>query len=80
VPFLAYVHASDPRDPAPDRPPWQPNWHVWRWIAAAAVVGYAATRAGGGVESLLALIVFGLCCQAVHEALPYGDGLREWRQ
>jgi hypothetical protein len=76
VPFLAYVHASEPDD----RRPWEPNWRIWRWVVAAVVVGYAATRAEGVVETLLVFVVFGLCCRAALEAIPDGDGLREWRQ
>jgi len=30
--------------------------------------------------SLLCFAAFGLCCRSVSEAVPYGDGLREWRQ
>ena len=75
VPFMGYIHAG----PEP-RTPWEPNWRVWRWVAAAAVVAYAATRAEGVVELLLVLILFALSCRAATEALPSGDGLREWRQ
>jgi hypothetical protein len=75
MPLIGYVHAG----PEP-RTPWEPNWRVWRWIAAAAVVTYAATRAEGAIEAVLVLIVFALCCRAATEALPSGDGLREHRQ
>jgi hypothetical protein len=78
MPFVAYVHASDAE--GEPRTPWEPNWRVWRWIAAAAPVGYAATRAEGALEALLVFIVFALACRAAAEALPTGDGLREWRQ
>jgi hypothetical protein len=44
------------------------------------VVGYAAAHSDGAVETLLVFLVFGLCCRAALEALPDGDGLREWRQ
>jgi hypothetical protein len=49
-------------------------------VVAAAVVAYAATRAEGIVELLLVLIVFALSCRAATEALPSGEGLRNWRQ
>jgi hypothetical protein len=78
MPFLAYVHARE-RQGEP-RPPWEPNWRVWRWIAAAVVVAYAATRADGVAEWLLVLGVLTLACRAATEALPSGDGLREYRQ
>jgi len=83
VPFLAYIHSREPDPPlgGDDRPqPWEPNWRVWRWVAAAAVLGYGAVRSDGAVEALLVILIFGFCCQAFVEALPRGDGLREWRQ
>jgi hypothetical protein len=80
VPLIAYVHASGPDEPPRDRRPWEPNWRLWRWLLAAVVVGYAAAHAAGAVQTLLVLVVFGLCCRAVVELLPEGDGLREWRQ
>lgn len=81
MPFLAYVHAREPDQPGDDeRAPWEPNWRIWRWIGAAAVVAYGATAAEGALETLLVFVVFGLCCRAAAEALPDGDGLREWRQ
>jgi len=81
VPFVAYVHAREPDEPEDQgRAPWEPNWRMWRWIAAAVVVTYGAGRADGALEGLLVLVVFGLCCRAAVELLPNGDGLREWRQ
>jgi hypothetical protein len=80
VPLLAYVHAED-RDPRPEGPPpWEPNWKIWRWLVAAAVVTYAAVRAEGAIEAVLVLVLFGLVCRAALEAIPDGDGLRHWRQ
>jgi hypothetical protein len=75
LPFLGYIHAG----PQP-RAPWEPSWRVWRWVVAAAVAAYAATRAEGVMAPLLVLIVLALSCRAATEALPSGDGLREWRQ
>jgi hypothetical protein len=66
------------REPGPQ--PWQPNWRVWRWVAAAVIVGFAATHATGGVGVLLILLAFYAACKAVSEAIPYGGGLREHRQ
>jgi hypothetical protein len=81
VPFFAYVHAREPDEPEDEsRTPWEPNWRLWRWIGAAVVVTYGASRAEGALEGLLVLVVFGLCCRAALELLPNGDGLREWRQ
>jgi hypothetical protein len=78
MPLLAYVHADDSERPG--RPPWEPNWKVWRWVGAAVVVAYAASRADGAMEALLVLVVFALACRALAELVPSGDGLREWRQ
>ena len=81
MPFVAYVHAREPDEPEDEaRAPWEPNWRVWRWVAAALVVTVGATSADGALEALLVLLVFGLCCRAAVELLPGGDGLREWRQ
>jgi hypothetical protein len=78
MPFIAYVHAED-RDPEGPRP-WEPNLRVWRWIGLAALATVAATQAEGAAEALLVFIVFGLVCRAALEALPSGDGLRDYRQ
>jgi hypothetical protein len=60
--------------------PWQPDWRVWRWVALAVVVGYAATRATGGIGVLLILVAFYAACKALAQALPYAGGLHEHRQ
>jgi hypothetical protein len=78
MPLLGYVHANDADGPG--RAPWEPNWRVWRWVAAAVVVAYAASRADGAIEFALVVAVFTLACRAVAELLPSGDGMREWRQ
>jgi hypothetical protein len=80
VPFVAYVHAHEP-DPAPGgRPIWEPNWRLWRWIAAAIAVSIAADRSEGVVALVFVLVVFALVCKAVDELMPDGDGLNEYRQ
>jgi hypothetical protein len=80
MPFVAYVHAED-REPGPEgRPPWEPNWRVWRWVIVAGFVTYAAARTEGAMEALLVFVVFGLVCRAAIEALPSGDGLKEYKQ
>jgi hypothetical protein len=80
VPFVAYIHAEEP-EPRPEGPrPWEPNWRVWRWVVAAVFVTFAATQSEGALEALLVFVVFGLVCRAALEALPNGDGLREYRQ
>lgn len=75
--FLAYIDAQSGR---PDRPPWEPNWRVWRWLGAALVVGFAAGHAAGGVRYLLILAVIALVCLGLEEAMPSMRGLRDWRQ
>ena len=81
MPFVAYVHVREPDEPEDrGRAPWEPNWRLWRWVAAAVVVTFGAARADGPLELLLVFVVFGLCCRAALEALPEGDGLRDWRQ
>jgi hypothetical protein len=80
VPFVAYVHARDPGPGDDERAVWEPNWRVWRWVAAAGVVGYGSAHTHGALAAVLVLVVFGLVCQAAAEALPKGDGLREYRQ
>jgi hypothetical protein len=80
VPFVAYVHAHEP-DPEPDeRPAWEPEWRLWRWVGAALVLAAAASLTQGLVSLVLVLAVFVLGCRAAVEALPNGDGLREHRQ
>jgi hypothetical protein len=83
MPFLMLVQSRRPQGPSgpPGAPrPWQPNWRVWRWLVAAVVVGYAASESDGAVAALLVFTVVALCCRAITEALPYHEGLREWRQ
>lgn len=81
--LLMLIHDEDP-GPAPEGPqrpaPWEPNWRLWAWVLAAAIVAFAATNSSGPVSALLVLTAFGLCCRALNEAIPYGAGLTEWRQ
>jgi hypothetical protein len=80
VPFVAYVHAHEPDPREERRAQWEPNLRVWRWIVAAAVLGYGSSQTQGALAAVLMLIVFACVCQAAAEALPKGDGLREYRQ
>jgi hypothetical protein len=67
--------------PAPDeRPPWRPNWHVVAWLAVTGVVGYAALSAHGALGAALTVVAFGGLCRVFTVALPYGEGLTEYRQ
>ena len=78
VPFLAYVHS---RDQGPtDRPPWEPDWRVWRPALVAVAAAAAASLASGVATLVLIVAAFGFACRAIDMALPYRDGLREYRQ
>ena len=79
MPFLAYIHAEEP-DRRPDKPPWEPNWKVWRWLVAAGFVGFGAAHTDGALAVLLVFVIFALVCRALLEAMPDGDGLRDYRQ
>jgi hypothetical protein len=82
MPFLAYVHSRDPDPPGEGsrKTPWEPNWKMWRWIAAAVVAAYAATKTDGAAQAVLVMVAFVVACLAIDEGVPRGDGLREWRQ
>jgi fatty acid desaturase len=62
------------------RPPWRPNWRVVAWLVAAGVIGYASLSAHGALGAALMVVAFGAICRAFTVALPYGEGLTEWRQ
>lgn len=73
----------DTRQPPPEeepRPVWEPNWRVWSRAVLAALTGFLATQAGGGVSLLLIFTAVYFACRALDEALPYRMGLTEWRQ
>jgi len=62
------------------RAPWEPNWRMWRWIGLAALASYAAAHADGAAGAILVFVIVGLVFRAAAEAVPQGDGLREYRQ
>jgi hypothetical protein len=74
----------DTRQPPPDpierRAPWEPNWHLWTWVALTIAAAGAADAATGVVAYVLALAVVTCACRAVCAVLPPLDGLREHRQ
>ena len=74
------VHTREPREEPSGPRPWAPNWHMWAWLAGAAVAGYAATVTEGALGAGLAMMAFAAVCRALTVALPYGAGLAEWRQ
>ena len=80
VPFIAYVHAQDPDRDRRERPAWEPNWRIWRWLVAAVFVAYGAVRSEGAVELVLVFVLFGLVCRAAAELMPDGGGMRDYRQ
>jgi hypothetical protein len=80
VPFVGYVHVNDHNSDPDERPVWEPNWRLWRWVLAAFVLAGAASVTQGLVSLVLVLAVFACGCRAAAEALPNGDGLREHQQ
>ena len=80
MPFLAYIHTREPDPPGDDRRSWEPNWRIWRWVIATVAFAVASTYSDGAAQAVLVLAAFGLLCKAAAEALPDGDGMREYRQ
>ena len=78
MPFIAYVHAPPPDEP--ENSAWQPDWKVWRPTLAAVTAGVSAGQVEGAATLVLVIAAFGLGCRALDAALPYKQGLREWRQ
>ena len=65
MPFVAYVHAREPDPPEDEgRTPWEPNWRIWRLVAAAIGLSYVASLTSGWLEVSLVFLVFALCCRA----------------
>ncbi len=80
MPFVAYVHEPD-NDPSPKgRPPWEPNWSLWRPLALALPAAYAAVNTEGVASVLLIFVAFGLVCRALNALLPEWNGMGEYRQ
>ena len=67
-------------EPEPGRAPVEPNWPMWGWLALALLLGTSASQVTGVVAYLLLCGTLAAVCKAVTEAVPQGDGLREWRQ
>jgi hypothetical protein len=72
----------DTRNPPPpqERPAWEPNWRLWRWVAATIATFVGAYATAGLVSYVLVLVAFTCACRAVSVILPPLDGLREYRQ
>jgi len=73
----------DTREPPPSDeglPAWEPNWAMWGRVAAAVVLGLAATEISGALGVLLIFAAFTAACSAVASVFDYAGGLTEWRQ
>jgi hypothetical protein len=72
----------DTRDRArrDERPVWEPNWRLWRWVAATIALFVAAEATAGIASYLLVLGAVACACRAVTVILPPLDGLRDYRQ
>jgi hypothetical protein len=53
---------------------------VWRPALAALALLVVAAQLDGVVALALLIGGFALACRALDSALPYCEGLREWRQ
>jgi hypothetical protein len=66
---------------APDEGPvWEPDPTTAAWGAAAVGLGVGGALAPGIVGFGLLCGAIGCGAHAISRALPYGDGLREYRQ
>lgn len=63
-----------------DRAVWEPNWRVWSWVLAAVAAGVATGLTSGLASYVLLCVTLGCAAQALSRAVPYGGGLREYRQ
>jgi hypothetical protein len=82
--FLLIDTRNPPPGPEPgpirERPPWEPNWRLWCWVALTIALFVAADSTAGLVAYVLVLAAFFAACRAVLVILPSLDGLREYRQ
>ncbi len=73
----------DTREPPPSDeglPAWEPNWAMWGRIAAAVVLGVAATETSGALSVMAIFAAFTAACSAAASVFDYWGGLSEWRQ
>jgi hypothetical protein len=70
----------DTRTPPPERPAWQPNWHLWAWVALTVAAFVVADVATGFAAYFLACAGLGCACRAICVVTPSLDGLRDYRQ
>ncbi len=78
--LLIETRRPPPPPSEPERAPWEPNWRLWRWVALTIVAIVAADATAGIAAYLLACMAIAFACRALEVALPYGSGLREYRQ
>ena len=66
--------------PGDERPVWEPDPRTCAWVAAAVVFTVVGVLAPGFLS--FALLCSALACgaHAITRVLPWGDGLREYRQ
>jgi hypothetical protein len=77
---MLLIDDRTPPPSEPERPIWEPDWRLVGWVVVAVAAAVAAFLTPGILS--FALICASLAC-AGHAAaswLPYGDGLREYRQ
>lgn len=63
-----------------DRPVWEPNWRLLGWIAATLAAGITSSLTAGFTAYVLLCLAVGCGGQAVSTGLPWGSGLRDYRQ
>jgi hypothetical protein len=68
------------RPDPPTGPVWEPNWPVWRLVLAAVFIGVAGLITSGFASYVCVVLAFTFALCAFDRALPYKDGLREYRQ
>jgi hypothetical protein len=66
-----------PRD---ERPVWEPNLVTVAWTAVAIGTGTAGVLTGGFLSVVLLFLAIGCGAHAITRVVPYGNGLRDYRQ
>jgi hypothetical protein len=64
----------------PERPVWEPDLRTWALVLAAGGSTVGAYETVGFASYVLLCAAIGFGARALTRALPYGDGLREYRQ
>jgi hypothetical protein len=66
--------------PGDERPLWEPDPRTCAWVAAAIVFTVGCAVASGFLSFVLLCAAVACGAHAITRALPWGDGLREYRQ